>query len=901
MEELLKIFETSEENHREFEELKEKFMEDLRGKLTGQKSTLPASSYSGQLPSVTPQQTKKRAKRLSDLTESDNETVVAEIIPPRLSARTSNSKLLATAVAMEAEPIDNDFVPQTPNVNPKPAPRSEKIQSKEQAEGLLMPPPAMPAAQAQADTTQNNNGEISFARPQRAAKLKSEKNLKEPQIKGKLRRPSNFDNPKVKLEKEQRPSQMYQNEQSATQTNRDSSKSTASVASENSVIALPTKAPSVVEIESDEDAIEKDKERDRNSAEIGKTRGLCIKIKREKSSTGSIDGKEITDTSTPPTTLESSVSTQQTVPIPKVAVKAEAGSDDSTIGSTTVSANTTTTGNTRRRKKKDAVPKPIKVERFSEIDEGLCTRKTRKQTRASAASVYEDAVDNLVPTEAVNTPPTRVSIVPPEIAAAAGMEETPNNRIQPDKTVVAGAVINDATFCANAAQTTFQVDAGQATFVMDNNNANMTVTLDKKSGTAATTVGDTTYNVNATGNTRDNSTASSHHSMETAKDTSHPQADSLITEDESFEKPKGKLATLPKPGRASAKLATTKAFKMPTRTNELFNPLVQSPVKKKVEAFENAAIAAHTKEVGTVGRPKRTKENNVPLGVNTPTFGKIASAPALGRFLTPTQSSNVTGTLAKIKKVPNSASKAMAHPKAIASVKASASSTSAKALSRENSAEDFRKGLHNLAEERKKQREQKHLIAAQQREAKERERAERAAKLVKEREEKRLKKQQEAEQKKQALEEIQRNLRKQEEADKLKAAKLKAEQERELLQQMKQQQNARAAAAKMLPPPPKLQSKYTFEMLHEDDSTDEEDKTSYKRPPPPTWSRSHVRGAAIRMQQYWPTKIIDSFFSVQPMSPDLRLIFPNISSHHLKRNSSVLWSTPPRYSELPKY
>lgn len=63
----------------------------------------------------------------------------------------------------------------------------------------------------------------------------------------------------------------------------------------------------------------------------------------------------------------------------------------------------------------------------------------------------------------------------------------------------------------------------------------------------------------------------------------------------------------------------------------------------------------------------------------------------------------------------------------------------------------------------------------------------------------------------------------------------------------------------------------------------------------------HVRSSAIRMQQYWPTKIIDSFFSVQPMSPDLRSIFPNISSHHLKRNSSVLWTTPPRYSELPKY
>lgn len=55
------------------------------------------------------------------------------------------------------------------------------------------------------------------------------------------------------------------------------------------------------------------------------------------------------------------------------------------------------------------------------------------------------------------------------------------------------------------------------------------------------------------------------------------------------------------------------------------------------------------------------------------------------------------------------------------------------------------------------------------------------------------------------------------------------------------------------------------------------------------------------MQSHCPTDIIDSFFSVAPTTPDLKQIFPSIDPSQLRRNSSVLWSTPPRYSELPKY
>lgn len=178
-----------------------------------------------------------------------------------MSARTSNSKLLATADTIESEEIDIDHVTPTLNVNPTPAPRSAKVQNKEQLEENLMPPPPAPIT-AQSDLTQvAGNNETSFSRPQRAAKLKSEKNLKEPKLNSKMRRPSKNNTSKVKLEHEQRPSQMHEVDDNTIQSNSDASKSTASVISENSVIAIPSKAPSVVELNSDDEATDKNSQR----------------------------------------------------------------------------------------------------------------------------------------------------------------------------------------------------------------------------------------------------------------------------------------------------------------------------------------------------------------------------------------------------------------------------------------------------------------------------------------------------------------------------------------------------------------------------------------------------------------------------------------------------------------
>ncbi|XP_073820356.1 uncharacterized protein isoform X2 [Musca autumnalis] len=119
---------------------------------------------------------------------------------------------------------------------------------------------------------------------------------------------------------------------------------------------------------------------------------------------------------------------------------------------------------------------------------------------------------------------------------------------------------------------------------------------------------------------------------------------------------------------------------------------------------------------------------------------------------------------------------------------------------------------------------------------------------------------------------------------------------------------AQEAVEQMPPPPPPpviKEPELTFEMLHEDDSTDDEsfdENTVFKkRPPPPSWSFAHNRKSFVLKQEFTPSDYVDCFFSVQPMTPDLREMFPNIHARHLKRRSSAFWSTPPRYSELPRY
>lgn len=306
-------------------------------------------------------------------------------------------------------------------------------------------------------------------------------------------------------------------------------------------------------------------------------------------------------------------------------------------------------------------------------------------------------------------------------------------------------------------------------------------------------------------------------------------------------------------------------------------------------------------------------------GISSSKIGGTSSLiakPVFGRFLTPTQSSNLTPLIGQVKKAPNTTSKLMNLPKSTLT-----SSASAKAASNENIVEELNSGLTRLqqaADEKRKKREQKQQQAALVREMKEKERLEKLDKIRKKDEEKCKPKATEIKSKS-YLDEIQRNLKlaaeKEEQKKRIEKQKLEmaesARKEREHLkelrkknEEMRELEMKRKEQQKIMKmkPQTRVLPKYNFDMLHSDDSTDEEGKVSHKRPyPPPSWSLERNRGAAIDQQAFLSTKIIDSLFSVQPMSVNLEEIFPTIDKKYLKRNSSVIWKTPPRYSEMPKY
>lgn len=94
---------------------------------------------------------------------------------------------------------------------------------------------------------------------------------------------------------------------------------------------------------------------------------------------------------------------------------------------------------------------------------------------------------------------------------------------------------------------------------------------------------------------------------------------------------------------------------------------------------------------------------------------------------------------------------------------------------------------------------------------------------------------------------------------------------------------------------------YSFEMLCTDDSTDDESHPSKKRPEPPIWSKKQVRSKLIFVQSYANSNVMDKLFSSHPINVNLKEIFPTIDARKLIRNSSAVWNTPPRYSQMPKY
>lgn len=97
-------------------------------------------------------------------------------------------------------------------------------------------------------------------------------------------------------------------------------------------------------------------------------------------------------------------------------------------------------------------------------------------------------------------------------------------------------------------------------------------------------------------------------------------------------------------------------------------------------------------------------------------------------------------------------------------------------------------------------------------------------------------------------------------------------------------------------------SSMNFSALSTDDPTDEECEDAKKDNSKIAWSnRMNVRSIVIQ-QEHIKQKVVDTLFGRDPMTVDLFDIFPDIEPElTVRRRSSVYWTTPPRYSMLPKY
>ncbi|XP_055313027.1 inner centromere protein-like [Sitodiplosis mosellana] len=295
---------------------------------------------------------------------------------------------------------------------------------------------------------------------------------------------------------------------------------------------------------------------------------------------------------------------------------------------------------------------------------------------------------------------------------------------------------------------------------------------------------------------------------------------------------------------------------------ELFNPCTSKPnIKQRVEAFE---------KLQTPQKETRTRAARVESEKSKLTYGSAHTRT-------------------------NSATRyAQSIPKPV--------------LTKSQSVEEIRKKAQAVADEKKKKQDDKLRKAQQLREAQDREKAEKQRKLLQEKEQRAREKEKQKQQEEllrlqeQKRKEAEREQKRKEAQLAKKAAADRKEQEHYLrvLAEKKAMQE-QLKLNKMKAEEQRKKNAYNFDMLDSGDSTDDEGKTSSKRPTPPSWSTSHNRYAFVMAQARVSTKITDKFFSVAPHEVDLREIFPSIDEKYLRRNSSAVWNSPPRYSLLPKY
>ncbi|KAG5674984.1 hypothetical protein PVAND_004926 [Polypedilum vanderplanki] len=367
--------------------------------------------------------------------------------------------------------------------------------------------------------------------------------------------------------------------------------------------------------------------------------------------------------------------------------------------------------------------------------------------------------------------------------------------------------------------------------------------------------------------------------------------DSLMTEDNDEEELMNELSPPHAMPQINKKSSTSQQQPLPLKLkkNEVFNPYLSSPVKQKVQAFEKHS---------TLNTPDVTKASSSSSSSSKYNTLKAGTPSKIGVYTSKT--------------TPLSNAKA----RYMSAVASSASSSSAStASSSKTSIKKYGSITHDPQEEKRKQREEKQQKAQLQREAIEKQKREQTLQQQREREEKFRKLMMEKEEQKR-LEALKKKQLKENQERKYQEEKLKKEEflvpkeplsaskDNSLYIKMQKQIMIDKAAQQQQQQKKKLQkdsNTYSFDMLNTDDSTDDESKPSKKRPDPPQWSRKQYRAKLIQVQSFTNSDLLDALFSSQPITVNLKEIFPSIEPRKLVRNSSAVWNTPPRYSQIPKY
>lgn len=328
---------------------------------------------------------------------------------------------------------------------------------------------------------------------------------------------------------------------------------------------------------------------------------------------------------------------------------------------------------------------------------------------------------------------------------------------------------------------------------------------------------------------------------------------------------------------------------------EIFNPNIPSPIKAKVQAYEKftAASSSNAFMSPTMLRAPLSRH------ITTPGSSKLTTPLSMPKIPVFKSSSSHTTPLLQASSAPLASKPASVSKLAHVQKKVGSKQSSTPSSSRDPSVEDLKRTAAAIAE-KKKTRDEKQRLAQLTREQIEKERRERVKLQQKEKEEKHRKLLQEKEDRKRA-EMTQKKLDEHIRNQKIMEQKRRELAEREALEAAKTKQNESLQRKVLQKQHNKHLTKHEFDVLDTDDSTDDEGKMNKNRGPPPIWSKGSLRRQTIREQTYVNLKLVDKFFSVQPMTPDLKEIFPSIEPKKLKRNSSAVWNTPPRYSEMPKY